>query len=92
MPSWPTKLFTPSSSAHAPERSATPPRLHSIFPQLEVPPTSAYGHQRSKSHVPPGISNKNVLHGGEQVTVAPFGAIRRERTIANSEMCDGLRI
>ncbi|KAF3914257.1 hypothetical protein AA313_de0207018 [Arthrobotrys entomopaga] len=67
MPSWPTKLFTQASSSaahnnHVPERSATPPRLHSIFPQLDessVP--TLYGHQRSKSHVPTAVAG--LLNG-----------------------------
>ncbi|KAF3921372.1 hypothetical protein ABW20_dc0108089 [Dactylellina cionopaga] len=87
MPSWPTKLFTPSSSAQTsnpPERSVTPPRLISIFPQLDesnVP--TLYGHQRSKSHVPTGgVAGKNVPLGGEKVEVAPFGAMRRGRSIS----------
>lgn len=50
-----------------------------------------YGHQRSKSHVPPGSastgggsgggltsgSSKGMPQGGEKVDIAPFGAVRR---------------
>ncbi|KAK6359331.1 putative E3 ubiquitin-protein ligase [Orbilia brochopaga] len=86
MPSWPTKLFTPSTSAHPPERSATPPRLYSIFPQLDEAVPTAYGHQRSKSHVPSGLATRNMPQGGEQVSVAPFGTIRRQRSSITAEM------
>ncbi|KAF3910657.1 hypothetical protein ABW21_db0206009 [Orbilia brochopaga] len=86
MPSWPTKLFTPSTSAHPPERSATPPRLYSIFPQLDEAVPTVYGHQRSKSHVPPGLATRNMPQGGEQVSVAPFGTIRRQRSSITAEM------
>ncbi|KAK6528418.1 putative E3 ubiquitin-protein ligase [Arthrobotrys megalospora] len=92
MPSWPTKLFTPSTPSQTPpERSTTPPRLHSIFPQLDESVPTLYGHQRSKSHVPPGSagagggsggglasgSSKGMPQGGEKVDIAPFGAVRR---------------
>ncbi|KAK6504707.1 putative E3 ubiquitin-protein ligase [Arthrobotrys musiformis] len=91
MPSWPTKLFAPSasSSSHTPpERSTTPPRLYSIFPQLDESVPTLYGHQRSKSHVPPGSagagsggltsgSGKGMPQGGDKVDITPFGAVRR---------------
>ncbi|KAJ6260179.1 hypothetical protein Dda_4402 [Drechslerella dactyloides] len=86
MPSWPTKLFAPSAVAHPPERSATPPRLYSIFPQLDEPAPTSYGHQRSKSHVPSGLANRNMPQGGDQVIVAPFGTIRRDRNSFTAEM------
>ncbi|KAF3180476.1 putative E3 ubiquitin-protein ligase [Orbilia oligospora] len=95
MPSWPTKLFAPStSSSHTqPERTTTPPRLYSIFPQLDESVPTLYGHQRSKSHVPPGSTGggsgggltsgsgsgggKNIPQGGDKVDITPFGAVRR---------------
>ncbi|EPS36653.1 hypothetical protein H072_9786 [Dactylellina haptotyla CBS 200.50] len=99
MPSWPTKLFIPSSSAHnhLPERSVTPPRLNSIFPQFDesIVPT-LYGHQRSKSHVPTGgvllgcgpILGKSAPQGGDKVEVTPFGGIgvKKEKISSAPEM------
>ncbi|KAF3942483.1 hypothetical protein ABW19_dt0203606 [Dactylella cylindrospora] len=89
MPSWPAKLFTTSSSNRPPEQSSlSPPRVYSIFPPLDestVP--TLYGHQRSKSgNVPRLIPGKNALKGGEEVNVAPFGAVRKGRGGSTPEM------
>ncbi|RVD82240.1 uncharacterized protein DFL_006673 [Arthrobotrys flagrans] len=92
MPSWPTKLFAPSTSSSQtpPERSTTPPRLYSIFPQLDESVPTLYGHQRSKSHVPPGSTGASggltsgsgsgkgsIPQGGDKVDITPFGVVRR---------------